>query len=124
MWFGEAVSHGFANYLKFDGRASRSEFWGWFFFTAAVVLVTLAIDFTVYSAASFSPLYVIASLIFLVPTISAGVRRLHDTDRSGKWALLALTVFGGLVLVYWAILPGTDGDNRYGPDPHVVRRNW
>ena len=124
MWFGEAISHGFANYLKFDGRASRYEFWNWFLFTAVVVAVTLGLDLSVYSAASFLPLYSIASLVLIPPTISAGVRRLHDTDRSGKWALLALTVIGGFVLVYWASLPGTDGDNGHGPDPRIVRENW
>lgn len=124
MWFGDAVSHGFANYLKFEGRASRSEFWKWFLFTVIVVLATLVIDFLLYSASSFSPLYFIATIILLVPTISPGVRRLHDTGRSGKWALLALTVVGGLALIYWACLPGTEGDNQYGLDPRIVRQNW
>ncbi len=46
------------------------------------------------------------------------VRRLHDTDRSGAWALLYLVpIIGWLVLFVFACLEGNSGSNRYGNDP-------
>jgi len=46
------------------------------------------------------------------------VRRLHDTDRSGWWWLLALVpIVGWIILLVWNCSRGTRGPNRYGPDP-------
>jgi uncharacterized membrane protein YhaH (DUF805 family) len=57
-------------------------------------------------------------LATFIPTIALQVRRFHDQDRPGALVLLNLVPAGGnllvLVLMY---LPGTKGDNRYGPDP-------
>ncbi|MBC1032882.1 DUF805 domain-containing protein, partial [Escherichia coli] len=50
--------------------------------------------------------------------IALCVRRLHDTDRSGAWALLYLVpIIGWLVLFVFACLEGNSGSNRYGNDP-------
>lgn len=62
------------------------------------------------------------SLIYLaatiIPVIALCVRRLHDTDRSGAWALLYLVpIIGWLVLFVFACLEGNSGSNRYGNDP-------
>ena len=43
------------------------------------------------------------------------MRRLHDSDKSGWWYLLAFVPFGGLVVLVFTLLPGTPGPNRYGP---------
>ena len=64
-----------------------------------------------------NPLYTINALVLFVPGIAVAVRRLHDTDRSGWWFLLAFTVIGILLLFYWYVQPGTQGMNRYGYDP-------
>ena len=44
-----------------------------------------------------------------------GVRRLHDTDKSGWWLLLALIPIVGIIvlIVFWAT-DGTLGANDYG----------
>ena len=58
-------------------------------------------------------------LFVLIPSISIGVRRLHDVNRSGWWYLLIFVpLVGPLVLLYWAIQPGDAGGNAYG-DPEV-----
>ena len=58
------------------------------------------------------------SLVNFVPGISVGVRRLHDTDRSGWWLLLVFVpIIGVLVLLYWFVSRGTQGTNRFGTDP-------
>jgi uncharacterized membrane protein YhaH (DUF805 family) len=61
----------------------------------------------------------------LLPVIALQVRRFHDRDMSGWWYLGAVIVgnvpFVG-ILVWIAVfviscLKGTDGPNRFGPDP-------
>ena len=42
MSYMEAIKSGFSNYAKFNGRASRSEFW-WFVLFMAVVYVVLVV---------------------------------------------------------------------------------
>jgi uncharacterized membrane protein YhaH (DUF805 family) len=61
------------------------------------------------------------SLAVLVPSIAVGVRRLHDTDRTGWWLLIALIpVFGVIVLFVFMVLDSSTGDNQYGPYPKGV----
>ena len=54
------------------------------------------------------------SLVTLIPSISVGVRRLHDIDKSGWWFLITLTVIGILLIIYWHCVAGDEDDNRYG----------
>ena len=37
--FGGAISRGFKKYARFDGRASRGEYWWWTLFTGGVGIV-------------------------------------------------------------------------------------
>jgi uncharacterized membrane protein YhaH (DUF805 family) len=77
------------------------------------------------AGAAMSPVFMLASVVYviivlalLVPSIAVTIRRLHDTNRSGWWWLIAfIPILGGLVLLIFAVLDGTPGDNRYGPDP-------
>jgi uncharacterized membrane protein YhaH (DUF805 family) len=101
-------------YADFSGRARRSEYW---FFALAYVLamvVTTIID------AILGTTPIVEGLAFLgliIPLVGAGVRRLHDTGRSGWWILLGLIPFGGLVVLYFSVLDSEPGDNQYGPSP-------
>ena len=52
-----------------------------------------------------------------LPSLGLNVRRLHDINQSGWWLLIAFTGIGVLLLLYWAIQPGTAGANQYGADP-------
>ncbi|EMY67904.1 PF05656 domain protein [Leptospira vanthielii serovar Holland str. Waz Holland = ATCC 700522] len=39
----------------------------------------------------------------LLPSLSVGARRLHDTGKSGWWQLIGITGIGVLVLIFfWA----------------------
>jgi len=70
-------------------------------------------------------LYGIFALAALIPSIAVTVRRLHDRDMSGWWylglvAASAIPLVGfaaSIALLVLMVLPGTDGDNRFGPDP-------
>lgn len=61
------------------------------------------------------------SLAVLLPSLAVGVRRLHDTSRSGWWMLISLVPFvGGIWLLVLMALEGTAGANRFGEDPKAV----
>jgi len=99
------------NYVNFQGRASRSEFW-WFTLFVVVVNIVLQVILGEIVGAIFA-------LAVLLPGIAVAVRRLHDVDRSGWWYLLVLIpLIGGLILIFaFFIHRGTTGPNRFGPDP-------
>ena len=60
----------------------------------------------------------IYALAVLVPSIAVAVRRLHDTDRTGWWLLIAfLPLIGFIVLVVFFVLDGDAADNQHGANP-------
>jgi uncharacterized membrane protein YhaH (DUF805 family) len=95
------------NYAKFDGRASRSEYWYFFLFNIIISWVFTYIETT----ANIQYLNLMYSLAVLVPGIAVGVRRMHDVNKSGWYILIPIY---NLIL---ACTPGTDGPNQYGADP-------
>lgn len=119
-------------YATFTGRACRREFWTFSLVNGAIgmllILPTLAhmlpallhhqIPAPQPGDAVLGWIYDAFSLAQLIPYSAVYVRRLHDTDRSGWWALLnLLPIVGALVVFVWLCSIGTDGDNRYGSDP-------
>ena len=124
----------FHKYFDFRGRASRAEYWWFFLFT--VLVEAPAGHFGVHV------LSVLTAGLF-VPTMAATVRRLHDTDRSGRWLLLYASgwlmslpesylewaggiaelilfvafLITGLVFFWFMVEKGDAWENRYGPNP-------
>ena len=98
-------------YTKFDGRAGRAEFW-WFVLANFLVYLVLAILIAISNF--FVILYLGYAIAVIVPSIAVAIRRLHDTNKSGWWLLLALTGIGGIVLLVFYILEGTNGPNDHG----------
>jgi uncharacterized membrane protein YhaH (DUF805 family) len=102
------------NYGNFSGRLGVGGFWRFVAvnFVVYVVLVVLG---------RASSLFVIVAALYwlalLIPTIGAGIRRLHDTDRTGMWLLLSLIPCVGLVLIVFFVQPGTPSTNQYGEVP-------
>lgn len=105
MNFVDAIKSGFRNYVNFEGRASRSEFWYFTLFCLIGGVVT-----------GFIP---VVSLLFMaatfLPNIAVSARRLHDVGRSGFWLLIAFTGIGVFVLLYWCIKGSDEGANAFGP---------
>lgn len=109
------------HYADFAGRASRSEFW---YFTLFSFLISIAISIVtgiigaVLNTGIFSFLSVIYSLAVIVPSICLGIRRLHDTGKSGWWYLISLVPFVGFIIliVFWVMDSEADR-NQYGPNP-------
>ncbi len=93
--FSTAVARCVVKYANFNGRARRSEYW-WFYL--AVLLVAIVLNVILRGLGG------LAALVFLLPILAAGARRLHDLNRSGWWLMLQFTglgVIGLLVLLAW-----------------------
>ncbi len=116
MTFFQSIKTVFSKYATFGGRASRSEYWWFVLFN---VLVSTALGIIGGGASDGRPggLEGLWSLATLLPSIAVAARRLHDGDRSGWNQLWCLTIIGIFPVLYWLIQKGTDGPNRFGPDP-------
>ncbi len=102
------------NYVTFDGRARRKEFW-------MFALVNFIVAFVLGIIAAFIKLPILSSLYslaVLLPSIAVGARRLHDIGKSGWMQLVALIPLVGIIwlIILW-VKEGNSGDNEYGSDP-------
>lgn len=103
----------FKNYANFKGRARRKAYWMFVLFNVIASIVIGAIG----GILGLEFLGMIYALVMLVPGIAYGVRRLHDTSRSGWWMLLAfIPLIGAIVLLVFFVLDSTE-DNDFGPNP-------
>jgi len=143
MGFVEAVKAFYRNYVKFDGRSSRSEYWWVALFQGIVTLLLLipafggmmaeiqaAVDAGVEPSmmSMFGPGMIplaIFALINFIPGISLMVRRFHDRGQTG-WLTLAyyvcafipfVSLIAGIALIVNFCMAGTAGPNKYGSDP-------
>lgn len=113
------------NYANFNGRARRSEYW-YFTLMNIIILVGLQILIAIGAAATQSAIvamilgavYLIYALGTLVPSLAVGVRRLHDTGKSGWFFFIAfIPIIGSIWLLVLFCTEGESGENAYGPDP-------
>ena len=127
-------------YSQFGGRSRRKEFWFFFLLCIAISIVATMIDsilgMSTLIGGVYGPITLLAALALVIPQWAVGIRRLHDTGRSGWWMLLGLiplaTAVLGVTLGLWAlsilnlavlvllfffVLDGTRGPNSYGADP-------
>ncbi len=114
-------------YTVFEGRARRKEYWIFALISALILIFLSLIDemtgWKVWDDEGV--LSLVYSIAVFVPTLAVVVRRLHDTDRSGWWVLIALIpLVGAIVLLVFLILKGNEGDNRFGPDPKAEEATW
>lgn len=112
--------------FDFRGRSRRSEFWWFAVFQLLLLLGVLTVSFGV--RAITDPFEVVIwsmithVLVMALPMLALLVRRMHDQDWSGWWALgFCLPYIGVGFILYFMAQPGTWGPNRYGPDP---RHSW
>lgn len=108
MGMGSAIKSVFVNYMNFEGRARRSEFW---YFSLFSFLVSCALAFLF-------PINIVWSLAVLVPSLAVTWRRLHDIGKSGAYAAFALIpIVGAIFLIIWCTEDSQPGDNQYGKNP-------
>lgn len=94
--FGQAITSCFKRYTKFDGRASRSEYWWFclFYFIACNIPV----------------IGLLVMLGLLVPSFAVAWRRMHDVNKAGWYALIPIY---SLILA----IKESEGPNQYGSAP-------
>jgi uncharacterized membrane protein YhaH (DUF805 family) len=95
------------NYAVFEGRARRSEYW---FFALISTIISIALVVIGYRT-GLDILDSLYSLAVLIPSLAVGVRRIHDVNKSGWFVIVPIY---NLILFF---TDGTQGPNRYGPDP-------
>lgn len=114
------------NYAGFSGRAGRREYW-MFYLVYLVIYAALAIASAILPDALgsvFGILVLVFAVGLLIPSIAVGIRRLHDSDHSGWWLLIALIPLIGIFwLLYLLIIEGTPGSNRFGASPVALLPN-
>ena len=108
-------------YADFSGRSRRMEYWMFALGVMGASIVTSILDGVLGMSGMvggvYGPLTLLVFLGTIVPSIACLVRRLHDQDKSGWFALLGLIPLVNIVLLVFMFLEGTKGDNQYGPDP-------
>lgn len=113
--FGEAIKLYFVNYVNFEGRSTRSEYWWAFLFNTCVnILIELLIIFQIPVLALLAP---IVSLGLLLPGLSIAIRRLHDTGKSWVYILMGLIPLAGPIILIVQYCKESDADNMWGPAP-------
>ena len=101
-------------YAVFSGRARRQEYWMFFLFNLIVTIVLAIID----GAMDSNVLGILYGLATLLRGLGVSVRRLHDTDRSGWWILIALIpLIGTIILIVFLATEGKAEPNQHGPNP-------
>ena len=102
------------NYANFKGRDSRPEFW-WFYLANLILTYGLFIIAGITGAGIIGLIGLLYGLAAIIPGIAAGVRRLHDTGKSGWMMLISLIpLIGGILLIVFLAQAGNPGPNNYG----------
>ena len=144
MGFGEAVNTCLKQkFVTFKGRASRSEYW-WFYLFLIIIWSAMTGIFLAAGGMSsietgnFSGLSMVLAVVFgvvgvalYIPLLAVMVRRFHDRNLSGWWVLAGIVVgmipilgyITGIIMLVITILKGTEGDNKFGPDPLVAQNS-
>jgi uncharacterized membrane protein YhaH (DUF805 family) len=110
--------------LVFRGRSARKEFWPLYAVSLALLLGAGIINVVSGMAgiailgAPFVLLFLLLVIGLSLPLVAVQARRFHDLDRSGWFVLLNLIPYvGPLIVLVFMLFEGTDGKNRFGPNP-------
>ena len=135
--FGDSIRLFYKNYVNFEGRATRAEYW-WPTLMQVVIYTVLLIVFIAYVGVSEAEvdedfgteaivvfgIGVLFYLVNLIPGIAVKVRRFHDLGQTGWlvlvfWAVNLIVPFAEFGRMIWFAFQGEQGSNQYGPDPLV-----
>ena len=110
--------HVWNNYVNFEGRARREEYWMFTLFHVIFIFLLVFIPSVfIDSSLAMIPLLLYMLATFL-PSLAVSIRRLHDTGKSGWFYLISFIPYlGGLILLIFMVENGNKGNNKYGPDP-------
>ena len=112
-----ALKDGFARFVDFKTRSTRSQYWWFALWSFIISAVTGILDATLGMGDS-GPISMLASLVLFLPSIAVAIRRLHDIGRTGWWMLLLFVpIIGWIVLLVFYCLKSEPAPNKWGPEP-------
>ena len=126
MGFQRALRSFWKRYRDFRGRSRRSEYW---FIQLFLVVTNIAVAIIDLALMGWDVDRFIANggggivglvwiLVTIVPAVAVLVRRLHDTGKSGWWALVGfLPLVGAVVLLVFTVTDSSPGENKFGLSP-------
>lgn len=97
-------------YGVFSGRSRRKEYWYFVLLNTCFSISLNKIGAWMGMGATLAAIY---SVAMILPSLGVGIRRLHDTGRSGWWILLIV------VNLIFLAQDGDSGTNKYGDDPKL-----
>jgi len=117
--FSNSISTCLKKYFNFKDRASRSEYW---YFQLVLTPIYIWSQFPS-DDTQILVIQVILTFGLLIPGISAGVRRLHDRDKSGWFMLISfIPILGAIFLLVMLAEKGTPGKNKFGEYPLKLKK--
>jgi uncharacterized membrane protein YhaH (DUF805 family) len=109
--------------FSFQGRLSRSDYWKKAFPVLFIFGFTIGLIQAAENRSSGQPVVsVLLYLVFLWPFLAVAAKRLHDINRSGSLLWTWIIPFVNIIFMVWLgiliwFYKGTEGSNRFGPDP-------
>ena len=133
MGFVESIKICFGKYAKFDGRASKSEFWYFFLFCFIFMFVGgFLLGLSGASQAGIDGAILFLMIPIFIPSIAVAARRLHDINQSGWMQCIFIPGFFADMLMgtgyviyimtlalyaFWFSQAGKKGKNKFGAQP-------
>ncbi len=126
MNFTAAIRSFWSRFADFKGRSRRSEYWYVQLFLVVTNLAVAGIDLALMDGdldrfiangggGIVGLIWIFATI---VPALAVLIRRLHDTGRTGWWALVGLVPFvGAIVLLVFTVSDSSNEENKYGTSP-------
>ena len=109
------------NAFVFEGRERRSAFWMPYLVNVILGVILCILMIIPILNIIFAIITILYSLAIIIPSISLGVRRLHDTGKSGLFMLFGLIPLAGpIILIVWFATEGVPGPNEFGNDPKEI----
>lgn len=118
MTFINAIKTCYRKYATFKGRATRKEYWYFYLYNMLITWALLGLSVVFDSNPQIFGIILVITFVFilfsLLPSFAVGVRRLHDTGRSGWDFMIAFIPFiGGLIIFYFLCSPSDKTKNIY-----------
>ena len=119
-------------FFSFSGRINRAKFWiYWALYVVTALLMDRILSLlegpggsaeAAMSGAAEAALILVSLAYLVVVTwsyLAVHVKRWHDRNKSGWWVLIGFIPIIGFVwtMIECGFLKGTEGENRFGPDP-------
>lgn len=100
-------------YLSHEGRISRSTYW-----IFSLPLLPIYYLFGYYANTINTFVFIVVMILISYTGIMISIKRCHDRNKSGFFTLiLAVPIVSLWPTIELGFLKGTEGENKYGPDP-------